>query len=137
MGLVRPLAATPPRPTPHRPHGVVRSVAFAPDGHTLASGSYDQSVVLWDLSDRSRPRRLGQPLTGHNQGVTAVTFAPDGRSLVSAGRDGTVALWDLTGLTALRSHAVENACLLTGRGLDRDEWARYVSGLPYQRTCPD
>ncbi|MCA1676841.1 MAG: hypothetical protein LC799_33250 [Actinobacteria bacterium] len=43
---------------------------------------------------------------------------------------------DLSGLTDLRDHAVERACSITGRGLDRDEWVRHVSGLPYKDTCP-
>jgi len=49
--------------------------------------------------------------------------------------DGTVILWDLTGLNDLLDHAVERACSLTGRGLDREEWARFIPGLPYQDTC--
>jgi len=33
-------------------------VAFAPDGHTLATASDDKTVLLWDLTDLTRPRRL-------------------------------------------------------------------------------
>ena len=46
--------------------------------------------MLWDLTDRDRPRRLGQPLTGHTDAVLAVAFAPDGRTLATGGADGTV-----------------------------------------------
>ncbi|MBV9031315.1 MAG: TIR domain-containing protein, partial [Pseudonocardiales bacterium] len=42
----------------------VYSVAFAPDGHTLASASYDDTVRVWDLTDRTHPSPLGPPLTG-------------------------------------------------------------------------
>jgi WD40 repeat protein len=114
----------------------VDSVAFAPDGYTLATATGDGKAVLWDVSDPARPRRLGQPLTGHKSFVGSVVFAPDGRTLATSGEDRKVFLWDLTELNELRRHATDHACSLTGRGLDHDEWVRYVSGLPYQTTCP-
>lgn len=64
-----------------------------------------------------------------------MVFAPDGHNLASASADKTVLLWDLTSLNDVRDHATERACSITGRGLDRDEWARYIPGLPYQDTC--
>ncbi len=111
------------------------SVAFAPDGTTLATGDTDGTVILWDLTDPAQPRRLGQPLTGHTGPVYSVAFAPDGTTLATGGDDGTVILWDLTGLNDLMDHAVERACSITVRGLDHEEWARYMAGLPYQDTC--
>ena len=42
--------------------GTVYSVAFSPDGKTLASGSDDHTVRLWDVATR---RQIGDPLTGH------------------------------------------------------------------------
>jgi eukaryotic-like serine/threonine-protein kinase len=71
-------------------------VAFAPDGRTLATTSFDQTVRLWDLSDRDQPRALGQPLTGHTNTVYGVAFAPDGRTLATTSFDQTVRLWDLS-----------------------------------------
>ncbi|MGH3869682.1 MAG: WD40 repeat domain-containing protein, partial [Pseudonocardiaceae bacterium] len=72
------------------------SVAFAPDGRTLATTSGDQTVRLWDLTDRDHPRPLGAPLTGHTRAVYSVAFAPDGRTLATTSGDQTVRLWDLT-----------------------------------------
>jgi WD40 repeat protein len=80
----------------------VHSVAFAPDGRTLASTSDDGTVILWDLADRAQPRRLGQPLTGHTGQVGPVAFAPDRRTLATAGDDGLVVLWDLADLAQPR-----------------------------------
>ncbi|MGH3811558.1 MAG: WD40 repeat domain-containing protein, partial [Pseudonocardiaceae bacterium] len=114
----------------------VSSVVFSPDGNTLASASTDGMVRWWDLTDRAHPIPLGAPLTGHTSSVSSVVFSPDGNTLASASTDRTVRLWDLTRLNDVRDHATERACSITGRGLDRDEWARYIPGLPYQDTCP-
>lgn len=72
------------------------SIAFSPDGHTLATGSRDNTVIVWDLTDREHPRRLGRPLTDHIYSVTSVAFSPDGRTLASASFDATAMLWDMS-----------------------------------------
>ena len=70
----------------------VWSVAFSPDGKTLASGSDDGTVRLWDLATH---RQLGTPFTGNTKQVDSVAFSPDGKTLASGGWDGTVRLWDV------------------------------------------
>ena len=74
----------------------VSSVAFSPDGQTLATASDDKTVILWDLTNPNRPTRRGPPLTGHTDAVESVAFSPDGRTLATASFDKTVILWDLT-----------------------------------------
>ena len=69
----------------------VQSVAFSPDGTTLASGSRDE-VKLWDVATRASigtlehtPRYL----------VQSVAFSPDGMTLASGASDAKIRLWDV------------------------------------------
>jgi WD40 repeat protein len=54
---------------------------FSFDGRTLATGSQDGTVLSWDMTNQTRPRRLGQPL--RLNAVCSVAFSPDGRTLAT------------------------------------------------------
>ena len=69
----------------------VVSLAFAPDGKWLISGSQDKSAIIWDVEQRALARRL----TGHTGPVYGVGFSPDSARAVTGSHDKTLKLWSL------------------------------------------
>ena len=66
--------------------GILRGIAFSPDGKRIAAGGSDRTIAVWDVATR----HLAARLAGHFQKVESVAFHPKNGLLVSGGNDRTV-----------------------------------------------
>jgi hypothetical protein len=94
------------------PSATSLAVAFHPDGKTLAVGTFDGQVVLYELAGG----KIGRTLTGHTGKVTSIGYSADGATLVSASLDGTVIRW-----------AMETGVKINSKKLDQDTQSIAIS----------
>ncbi|MCU0566973.1 MAG: caspase family protein [Oculatellaceae cyanobacterium Prado106] len=70
----------------------VSALRFSPNSQQLASGSDDQTLMLWTMADR----RLLATLKGHKGRINDIAYSPDGQILASASEDRTIRFWKAT-----------------------------------------
>ena len=89
----------------------VRSVSIDPSGNILATASFDNYIMLWDINTGKCIDKLGKPSLMEGSfrgdvldeiiferdylGFNSVEFSPDGKILVAAGRDATIYLYNI------------------------------------------
>jgi WD40 repeat protein len=84
----------------------VLSAAVSPDGKWLASGSFDTTVIVWDLASG----QARHTLPGHGMGAASLIFSPDSTRLISGDQQGAIRVWDVETGQLLRT--------IAGRGND-------------------
>ena len=85
----------------HGSRGYAVSMAFSPNGETLAAGS-GKTIELWDVATKTNIATLGPTGT-----ISSVAFSPDGETLATGAQNGVVRLWDVatkTNITIPEAH---------------------------------
>ncbi|KAH8113773.1 hypothetical protein DFH11DRAFT_274412, partial [Phellopilus nigrolimitatus] len=109
----------------------VTSVAYSPDGRQIVSGSWDETICIWDAQTG---KAVGEPLTGHSDWVRSVAYSPDGRHIVSSSDDNTVCIWDTQTGKAVGKPLPGHSDLVTSVAYSPDG-RHIVSGLSEGSIC--
>jgi WD40 repeat protein len=104
---------------------IVYCVDCSPDGKTIASGSFDKTVKLWDIATG----KVTRTLAGYRKWISAVKFSPDGRILAVGSADGTLTVMDI-GTGRQLWHSKEHRREITALAFTPDS-ATLVSIEPY------
>lgn len=71
--------------------GPISTLAFTPDGRTLISGSWDHTIRLWNVFDRSQSSEA----LNLTSDLLCVTVRPDSQQIAASTLDGQLTFWDL------------------------------------------
>ncbi|MDB9527003.1 NB-ARC domain-containing protein [Oscillatoria sp. CS-180] len=88
----------------NQPFGSIRTLAFSPDGQSLATGDTNSEIWIWqlDLSSGDIDTHL-LTFRGHRNWICSLAFSPDGQQLASGSADCTLKLWKASTGTCLQT----------------------------------
>lgn len=105
------------------PNGMgVQSLAFSPDGSSLAAGLFNGPVKVWSVFTST----LVTQLHGHKGAVRCVDFSENGDYLLSGGDDGVIKLWNIQREREVASFSENKAMIMDVSFLPGT--SRFVSG---------
>ena len=119
------------------------SVAFSPDGSTIATASsWDRTIYLLD----AKTGTLNYTYIGHTDDIRSISFSPSGNTLASGSKDGTILLWELAPSTTSnatvslspaspQSPAVGEQLTFSLKIADAENVAGYQATVSYDTTA--
>lgn len=70
----------------------VNSVVFSPDGKYLYTGSWDKTIIQWDIATQQSIEKF----IGHTDLIYTIAISSDGSMLASGSSDKTIIIWDVS-----------------------------------------
>ncbi|MDT7784170.1 MAG: hypothetical protein QOF58_2589 [Pseudonocardiales bacterium] len=108
--------------------GSVHALALHPDGRMIASAGEAGEVVIWDVSDPSRPVEVSSLRSGARFDAASIAFSPDGSLL--GGADGTrTTIWSIDVPRLLEKLCADSP------PIPETEWRQYLPDIPYDPPC--
>jgi WD40 repeat protein len=105
----------------------VLAMAFSHDGTTLAVGTEEGLVRLWDVTTGLA---IGSPLYSTGGRVRALAFSGNDRTLYLSSEHLPLERYDIA-----PDRVAADICHRTGTGLSRSQWRTYVRDVPYRESC--
>ncbi|MCP2241693.1 toll/interleukin-1 receptor domain-containing protein [Lentzea aerocolonigenes] len=107
--------------------GQVDGLAPQPGGSLLASAGAAEEVLLWDLTDETRPAEVSVLHAGGKIFGASIAFSPDGKLL--AGAETRTTIWSIDAAQALARLCADSPAITEA------EWRQYLPDDPYDPPC--